>query len=80
VSVLDEAFGDSTLPRANGEVTFDAPWQGRALAMAVSLVDHLDLEWDAFRGHLISAIESEPDRAYWDSFAAALDAFVAQHV
>jgi hypothetical protein len=80
VSALADALDDRSLPRSNGELTFDAPWQGRALAMAVTLVDRLDLEWDAFRQHLIAAIDAAPDRPYWDSFAAALDAFVASAV
>lgn len=80
MTAIDDALADGTLPRANGEVMFDAPWQGRALAMAVSLVDRLDLDWDAFRQHLIAAIDAEPDRPYWDSFAAGLDAFVSVHV
>jgi hypothetical protein len=80
VTALADALDDRSLPRSNGELTFDAPWQGRALAMAVTLVDRLDLEWDDFRRHLIVAIDDAPDRPYWDSFAAALDAFVASTV
>ena len=80
MTAFDEALGERSLPRANGEVVFEAPWQGRALAIAVSLVERLDLPWDAFRQHLITAIDDEPDRPYWESFAAALDAFVAAHV
>jgi hypothetical protein len=80
VTAIDDALGDRSLPRSNGELAFDAPWQGRALAMAVSLVDRLDLDWDAFRQHLIAAIDAEPARPYWESFAAALDTFVNTHV
>jgi hypothetical protein len=80
VTAIDDALGDRSLPRANGEVVFDAPWQGRALAMAISLVDRLGLDWDAFRQHLIAAIDAEPDRPYWDSFAAALDTFASNHL
>ena len=76
MTALDAALDDRSLPRSNGELVFDAPWQGRALAMAVSLVDRLDLEWDDFRRHLIAAIAAEPERPYWDSFAHGLDAFV----
>jgi len=80
VTALDEALGEMSLPRSNGEVVFDEPWQGRALAMAVSLVETLDLEWDAFRQHLMAAIADDPDRAYWESFAIALDRFVTTNV
>jgi hypothetical protein len=78
--VRSVALADGDLPRSNGELAFVEPWQGRALAMAIALVEHLDLDWDDFRRHLIIAVEADPDRPYWDSWAAALDAFVAEHV
>jgi len=74
------ALGDSDLPRSNGELTFDEPWQARALAIAIALVERLGLEWDDFRCHLIVAIDADPNRPYWDSWAVALDAFVAENV
>ena len=43
-------------PRRNGELVFDAPWQGRAFGMALGVVKHLGLEWGAFQQRLISAI------------------------
>jgi hypothetical protein len=78
--VRSVAFADPQLPRSNGELTLDEPWQGRALAMAIALVERLDLQWDDFRRHLIAAIDADPERPYWDSWAVALDAFVAEHV
>ena len=78
MTALADALDDRSLPRSNGELVFEAPWQGRALAMAVTVVDRLDLEWDDFRRQLIASIESAPERPYWESFAAALDAFVSQ--
>ena len=41
--------GPAALPRDNGELVFSAPWEARAFALAVALVDRLDLPWDAFR-------------------------------
>ena len=78
MTALADALDDRSLPRSNGELTFDAPWQGRALAMAVTIVERLDLEWDDFRQHLIAAIDAAPERPYWESFAEALDSFVAE--
>jgi hypothetical protein len=74
--VLEEALspaGDAALPRVNGEVAFDAPWQGRALAMAILLVERRGLTWDDFRTRLIAAIADEPGRPYWESWAVALE-------
>ena len=69
---------EATLPRDNGELVFAAPWEARALAMAVTLVEELDLPWDAFRSHLIEEIAAAPDRPYYESWAAALEAFVVE--
>jgi nitrile hydratase accessory protein len=68
--------GASALPRDNGELTFAAPWEGRVLALAVALVERLDLPWDAFRLRLIDAIADDPDRPYYESWTAALEALV----
>jgi nitrile hydratase accessory protein len=68
--------GDEALPRANGELVFDAPWQGRAVALAVTLVDRLGIDWDEFRRRLIAAIADDPTRPYYESWAAALEALV----
>lgn len=67
---------DVPLPRDNGELVFDAPWQARALAMAVSLTGELGLPWDEFRGRLMRAIADDPDRPYYDSWAVALESLV----
>jgi len=68
--------GESALPRDNGELVFAAPWEARAVAMAVALVERLELPWDAFRQRLIRAIADEPDRPYYESWAVALEELV----
>src|SRR5215210_2876413 len=73
VAVMD---GADALPRDNGELVFAAPWEGRALALAVAIVERFDLPWDAFRLHLMDAIAEEPDRPYYESWAAALESLV----
>lgn len=60
-------------PRRNGEVVFDSPWQGRALALAIALTRGTDLGWDSFRSRLMAAIQADPDRAYWESWVEALE-------
>jgi hypothetical protein len=66
------------LPRDNGELVFEAPWQGRVLGMALGVVEHHDLEWDDFRRHLIAAIDEDPERPYYESFTIALERLVAE--
>ena len=68
--------GASALPRDNGELTFAAPWEGRALAIAVAIVEQLDLPWDAFRQRLIDAVAAAPDRPYYESWTVALESLV----
>jgi nitrile hydratase accessory protein len=73
VALMD---GASALPRDNGELVFSAPWEGRALALAVALVEELDLPWDEFRRRLIDAVAAAPDRPYYESWAVALESLV----
>ena len=49
---------------------FDAPWQARALAIAVALVDKLDLPWDTFRRRLMDEIATDPQRPCYESWSA----------
>jgi nitrile hydratase accessory protein len=68
--------GDAALPRDNGELVFNAPWEARVFALAVGLVRRLDLSWDEFRQRLIHEIAAQPDRPYYESWAAALESLV----
>ncbi|HSS08805.1 MAG TPA: nitrile hydratase accessory protein [Acidimicrobiales bacterium] len=74
----DVAFmsGQSALPRANGEIVFDAPWQARALALALAVVECAGLPWDAFRLRLVEAIADQPERPYYESWTVALESLV----
>lgn len=73
----DDAFADETLPRSNGELVFDHPWQARAMAMAVLLVERTGRPWNDFRQHLVDAISDEPGRPYWESWVAAVESLAA---
>ena len=64
--------GAAALPRDNGELVFDAPWQGRVLAMALAVVEQRGLDWDEFRRRLITAIDADPTRPYYESWTVAL--------
>ena len=74
--VLDAGLADPSLPRDNGTLVFDAPWQGRALAMAVLAIERTGCQWDDFRAELIASIDEQPDRPYWESWVIALDRFL----
>ena len=71
--------GPAALPRDNGELVFDEPWEGRAVAIAVAAVRQLGLPWDEFRLRLIEAIGEVPERPYYESWAAALESMLVAH-
>jgi hypothetical protein len=65
------------LPRRNGELAFDAPWQSTVFALAAAVVEHaFGGDREPFRHHLMEAIAAEPDRPYWESWTAALETLV----
>jgi nitrile hydratase accessory protein len=75
------------LPRQNGELLFEAPWEARAFGIAVALCREQGIEWDAFRQRLIEEIAtwerahgSEPSDAwsYYERWAASLERLVLE--
>jgi hypothetical protein len=65
------------LPRRNGELAFDAPWQSTVFAPAAAVVEHaFGGDREPFRQQLIEAIAAEPGRPYWESWTAALEALM----
>lgn len=63
------------LPRRNGEIVFDAPWQSTVFALAAAVVEHaFGGDREPFRQHLIAAIAADPGRPYWESWTTALEA------
>ena len=71
--------GPAAPPRRNGELVFDAPWQGRAFGMAVGVVKGFGLEWKAFQQRLIAEITAHPDAPYYDCWVAALEKLVLDY-
>ena len=62
------------VPRRNGELAFDAPWQSRAFGLAAAVVEtRFGTDWEPFRRGLIAAVAADPARPYWESWAAALE-------
>jgi hypothetical protein len=72
------SLSELDLPRRNGELAFDAPWQSTAFALAAAVVDHaFGGDREPFRQLLVVAIADDPGRPYWESWTAALEALVA---
>jgi hypothetical protein len=76
---IRQMTGSAALPRLNGELTFEAPWQGRVFGLAVGVTSRLGLDWESFRGRLIDAIDAIPERPYYESWLAALESLVTEH-
>jgi nitrile hydratase accessory protein len=82
---LERAFtGREALPRANGELVFEAPWQSRAFAMVVALHREGVFEWEEFRRRLIARIGAwdavhgpEEPYAYYEHWLGALQDVLA---
>ena len=71
------SLSDLDLPRRNGELAFDAPWQSTVFALAAAVIEHaFGGDREPFRQQLIAAIAAEPGRPYWESWTAALEALV----
>ena len=72
--------GAITPPNANGEVVFDAPWQGRVFGMARALCEQGVYDWDEFRACLIQEIGSVggDDKPYFEHFMNALTRLLEQ--
>ncbi len=72
------SLAEMDLPRRNGELAFDAPWQARVFGLAAAVVDQaFGGDREPFRQQLIKAIADEPGRPYWESWTAALETLVA---
>jgi nitrile hydratase accessory protein len=67
--------GDTALPRSNGELVFEAPWESRAFGVAVALSDHDTFEWERFRQELIGEIGAWDGEhwSYYERWLAALE-------
>jgi nitrile hydratase accessory protein len=77
--------GAAPLPRDNGALVFDEPWQGRVLGMGVVALERTGATWSDFRPHLVAAIDRHPSggdespaTAYYAAFVEALEAFLVE--
>jgi nitrile hydratase accessory protein len=73
---VERMEGVTAPPRDNGALSFAAPWEARTFALAIAVVERCGLPWDEFRSRLMEQITAEPDRPYYESWAAALESLV----
>ena len=69
--------GPAALPRSNGELVFEAPWEGRAFGIAVNLNEQGLYPWLAFRDGLVREIGSAEAggqaASYYERWLATLE-------
>ena len=65
------------LPRKNGELVFEAPWEGRAFGMAVALNESGEYDWSEFQNMLAVEIadaeHSNDSSTYYERWLASLE-------
>lgn len=66
---IADAESTAALPRRNGELVFEAPWEARAFGLAVALCEKGVFEWREFSAALASRIataerENDPSDYY----------------
>jgi cobaltochelatase CobN len=80
--LLADLRGGAGVPRRNGELMFDAPWEGRAFGMAVALSEQGLFPWEDFRQALIAEIAAAESRGgafrYYDAWLAAFERVLAR--
>lgn len=80
--LVADMSGTAALPRKNGELVFETPWESQAFGMAIALSDRGHYDWEEFRQRLISEIgewerSEEDERAVWNYYRHWLASFEA---
>ncbi len=77
--------GPDAPPRRNGELVFEAPWEGRAFGLALALSERGVFRWEEFRRRLIGEIgawdRAHPDGEgyrYYARWLAALESLLQE--
>ena len=50
---ISNITGDAAMPRKNGELVFEEPWEGRAFGLAVAMNESGVYDWADFRDRLV---------------------------
>jgi nitrile hydratase accessory protein len=80
-AVVARMDGDAALPRRNGELVFEAPWESRAFGMVLALHEGGAFDWDDFRDRLIAEIGAQPEddgTQYYERWLAAFERLLGE--
>jgi nitrile hydratase accessory protein len=79
--LLDRLDGGAAVPRRNGELVFEEPWQGRVFGMTLALSERGLFAWEEFRQELIRQIAAAERQGgpfrYYEAWLAAFESIVA---
>jgi nitrile hydratase accessory protein len=74
---IESLSDDLAIPRKNGELVFEAPWEGRVFGMAVAMYDDGEFAWDDFRSRLMAEISEaeahEDPSGYYERWLASFE-------
>jgi nitrile hydratase accessory protein len=79
--VVARMDGHAALPRRNGELVFEQPWESRAFGMVVALHERGAFDWDDFRDRLVDEIGARPEddgALYYERWLAAFERLLAE--
>jgi nitrile hydratase accessory protein len=73
LAAITSDTGATALPRQNGELVFEAPWESRAFGVAIALHDAGAIDFEVFRTRLIAEIGDVGEAAYYECWLRALE-------
>ncbi len=84
LAAVDAALAGSVpLPRDNGALVFEEPWQGQVFGMGVVVLERTGASWAEFREHLVRAVaqhhetpDETPTTAYYTAWLDALESLL----
>jgi nitrile hydratase accessory protein len=70
--------GAAALPRRNGELVFEAPWQSRIFGATVAMHEAGLFEWREFQGRLIEEIARQDSEDYYRRWLTAFERLLVE--
>ena len=76
--------GDAALPRRNGELVFEEPWEGRAFGLAVTMNERGVYDWPDFRDRLVQETAHDEGHGhqtgYYERWLRALESLALDRI
>ena len=80
---ISNMTGSAALPRRNGELVFDEPWEGRAFGLAVALNESGVYDWPDFSERLVEETAADKQQGryglYYQRWVRALERLALDH-